>query len=55
MELYNDFESANEAAKKVVKANPGRIVFIMNKDRKFTVIVGWDGRDQAIKDGWRFS
>ena len=54
-ETYDNFKSADEAAKKAVKENPGRIIFIMNKSKRFAVVVGWDGRDEAIKNGWRFS
>lgn len=55
MVMYKDFESANTAAKQAVKDNPGRIIFIMSKNRQFTIVVGWDGRDRALQDGWRFS
>ena len=55
LKTYNDFESANEAADKAVKENPGRMIFIMNKNGRFAVVVGWDGRDEATRNGWRFS
>lgn len=54
MVLFRTFAAADEASKKVVKDNPGRIVFIMNKNGQYAVVVGWDGRDRAIEDGWRF-
>jgi hypothetical protein len=51
---YKEWEDANTAAEQAVKDNPGKIVFIMSKDRQFTVVIGWDGRDRALKDGWSF-
>ena len=42
------------AAKQAVKDNPGRIIFIMCKGNKEAVIVGWDGRDKALAEGWNF-
>lgn len=54
MEKFKTWEEADEAAKKAVKENPGRIIFIMRKDRYFSVVIGWDGRDKAIREGWRF-
>ena len=55
MEVFKDFETANEASKRIVKENPGRIVFIMNRNGNYAVVVGWDGRDIALKDGGKFS
>lgn len=52
--FYKDFESAKTAADQAVEDNPGRIIFIMSKDRQFIVVVGWDGRDLALKDGFSF-
>ena len=51
---YREFKDADIAAEQAVKDNPGNIVFIMSKDRQFTVVIGWDGRDRALKDGWSF-
>lgn len=53
-EMFKDFKEARAAAEKLSKDNPGRIYFIMSKDGYYTVITGWDGRDEALKDGWRF-
>lgn len=55
LKTYDNFESADEAANEAVKENPGRMIFIMKKNGRFAVVVGWDGRDEAIKNGWRFS
>ena len=55
LKTYVDFESADEAANEAVKENPGRMIFIMKKNGRFAVVIGWDGRDEAIKNGWRFS
>lgn len=55
MKTFNTFKEANEASKQIVKDNPGRMIFIMSKGNKHAVIIGWDGRDEALKNGWRFS
>lgn len=54
MNKFKSWEEANAAADVAVKENPGRIVFIMRKGLEFAVVIGWDGRDEAIRKGWRF-
>ena len=54
MKTFDTFKEADEAANQAVKDNPGRIIFIMSKGNKHTVIIGWDGRDKAISEGWNF-
>lgn len=50
------YEQAEEKAKNMVKQKEysGRILFIMGKNNDFEVIVGWNGRDEALKKGYVF-
>lgn len=54
MKIFNTFEEARKASKQTVKENPGRMIFIMSKGNKHAVVIGWDGRDKAISEGWNF-
>lgn len=48
------FEEAEMKAKKMANENKHRIYFIMGKNNSFDVFIGWDGRDEALKNGYVF-
>lgn len=48
------FQEAKEKAKRMIKENNRQIYFIMDKNNESDVFVGWDGRDEALKNGWKF-
>lgn len=47
-------EQARKKAKNMAKQNSVRIYFVMGKNNDFEVFVGWGGRDEAIKNGFKF-
>lgn len=48
------FDEAVIKADKMVNENRHRIYFIMGKNNSFDVFTGWDGRDEALKNGYVF-
>lgn len=53
-EVFKEFKVAREAAAKLAREDPKRIYFVMSKGGFHTVVTGWDGRDEALKEGWSF-
>lgn len=48
------FKEASEKAEKMIVENRHQIYFIMGKNNNFDVIIGWTGRDEALKNGYVF-
>ena len=48
------FVEATKKAEEMTRQNRHNIYFIMGKENVFDVFAGWDGRDEALKNGFVF-